>query len=578
MEICQLPSKLRERIESELGSKETILWLQQPSPSRLKTILTALFINVSLIIFGFFMVIIPLDELSKIFMSEFSFGTPFKVLLLGFIFYMGIRFLTGHLWRSMKAVEENAVYVLTNKRAFLVDDEMVRSYTIEQLKNVYINVDSKGNGAIVFSFYEEAERLMDVTFEDIVNVQEVETMIKDLTEQEVKSTSNRCNSDQFGNSQNESQMKIAQLPSELGKIVEAKLGSKETILWLQQPSLSILKEVFPTRLGIMLTGFCFIILMIFGNNEQLVLILFGFFSLIGIVVLSIPLWVNISAKKNTVYILTDKRAILFEKNWISFKIKSYTPQQLKDVYINEDKKGHGDVIFERETRDVQGPQGGTLKEVTEIGFRGIMDVQKVEKMVKSWAEERVKDTSNECNSDQFGNSRNESRVEHTSNKCNSDQFSNSRNESQKRFYKLPIEMRKMVESELDSKETILWLQLLLPSMLSAFSTLMKKPEKYTISTLYVLTDKRAILFEKTQTPLNPSEIKSYTPEQWENYTNNAGHFEVKSYTPKQMKNVYVKNEDKKGKGDVIFEEVGFINVTNVREVEKIVKYLVEREL
>ena len=83
------------------------------------------------------------------------------------------------------------------------------------------------------------------------------------------------------------------------------------------------------------------------------------------------------------------------------------------------------------------------------------------------------------------------------------------------------------------------------------------------NTAYVLTDKRAIIFSKK-----------------------GRRFIVKDYLPEELKSVY-REESSNGMGSVIFfkakdtdtlsSEVGFLSITDVKEVEKLVKTLSGRE-
>lgn len=109
--------------------------------------------------------------------------------------------------------------------------------------------------------------------------------------------------------------------------------------------------------------------------------LFGIpFILIGIGLLTAPFWMGFSAG-NTVYVLTNKRAIIFSKSFSNFTIKDYLPEQLKDVYRQEDAEDRGSIIFGEEVGT-----GKNSNTSTSYGFLGIPDVREVEKLVKELAE------------------------------------------------------------------------------------------------------------------------------------------------------------------------------------------------
>ncbi|NER50885.1 MAG: hypothetical protein F6J92_30290, partial [Symploca sp. SIO1A3] len=93
-----------------------------------------------------------------------------------------------------------------------------------------------------------------------------------------------------------------------------------------------------------------------------------------------PVWVWQAARK-TVYLITDKRAILIQGG-SSITIRSYLPEQLKDVYRKEKANGSGDVIIAvRQWKDSDGDQRSE-----EIGFVGVRNSQEVEKILKQLAQ------------------------------------------------------------------------------------------------------------------------------------------------------------------------------------------------
>ena len=119
-----------------------------------------------------------------------------------------------------------------------------------------------------------------------------------------------------------------------------------------------------------------------GIEESLGLCLFG---LIGLAMLSAPIWAYRRAFK-IVYVITDRRAIIFTWGWLG-KIQSFTPDQLKKTYRKEKDDGTGDVVLEKEVvfdPNIMGNGKGAT--YNEVGFLRVRDARKVEQMVKDLCE------------------------------------------------------------------------------------------------------------------------------------------------------------------------------------------------
>ena len=118
-----------------------------------------------------------------------------------------------------------------------------------------------------------------------------------------------------------------------------------------------------------------------GLQPQHLFALFGLpFVFIGFVMLSSPISVWQAARK-TVYLVTDKRAISIQGGW-STTIRSYLPDQLKDIYRKERADGTGDVIISiRRWKDSDGDNRNE-----EIGFLGVRNPREVENILKQLAQ------------------------------------------------------------------------------------------------------------------------------------------------------------------------------------------------
>lgn len=112
--------------------------------------------------------------------------------------------------------------------------------------------------------------------------------------------------------------------------------------------------------------------------------LFGVpFVLIGIGMLSSPLWAYRNQLK-TVYLITDRRAITIDGGRSS-TIRSYLPDNLRDIFRREHKDGTGDVVITRNAwKDSDGD-----KQIQELGFLRIQNAKSVESMLKALAEQRL---------------------------------------------------------------------------------------------------------------------------------------------------------------------------------------------
>ena len=185
---------------------------------------------------------------------------------------------------------------------------------------------------------------------------------------------------------------ITRLQQPLRFLVEAELQSGERITWLEQP---IPGRVTRGSIPIVLFGIpwtAFALFWTFGaakatHGEGIfsVFPLFGVpFILIGLGLLSSPFWLRRIAA-NTVYILSDRRAIIFRGKWFGgVNVRSFAPEALIDLRRNQNADGSGDLIFCQETyRDSDGD-----RRINNIGFMSIRDVKSVEEMVRAMAQRR----------------------------------------------------------------------------------------------------------------------------------------------------------------------------------------------
>ncbi len=105
--------------------------------------------------------------------------------------------------------------------------------------------------------------------------------------------------------------------------------------------------------------------------------LFGVpFILIGLGMLSTPLWMRRSARR-TVYVITDRRAIVIGGAW-ALHIESFPPSRLTDIRRKQRRDGSGDLIFRTEVS--HGRNGRTHE--SHVGFMAVSDVKGVEDLIR----------------------------------------------------------------------------------------------------------------------------------------------------------------------------------------------------
>jgi len=179
-----------------------------------------------------------------------------------------------------------------------------------------------------------------------------------------------------------------QLPEHLRSIVEHELDDGEQLLWLDQPKpVKFMLQTLPIVLfGIPWTAFA--IFWMWGAAQGTkeadapgpfkLFPLFGLpFILIGLGMLSSPLWAMKNAKK-TAYAITDRRAIIFGGGH-GINIRSFRPDQLREVHRTQKADGCGDIIFkEYKIHDSEGHP-----RMKNIGFIGISNVRDVEDIIEA---------------------------------------------------------------------------------------------------------------------------------------------------------------------------------------------------
>ncbi len=184
----------------------------------------------------------------------------------------------------------------------------------------------------------------------------------------------------------------SRLPPGLRSLVERELQSGERITWMEQP---IPGRMARGSLGLVLFGIPWTAFAIFWVTMAATGVskskapgpfwafpLFGVpFILIGLGLLASPYWARRAALRS-VYVLTDRRAIVFRAGWRgSVTVRSFEPAALTDLKREQCADGSGDLVFTQDWR--RGSRGGSY--ATNVGFVAVRDVKNVEELVRALA-------------------------------------------------------------------------------------------------------------------------------------------------------------------------------------------------
>ncbi len=179
------------------------------------------------------------------------------------------------------------------------------------------------------------------------------------------------------------------------QMIENELDPGESIRWVGQPRL---KRFFARSLPIFFFGIpwtAFSIFWVFAamgfaipteigdDFFSWIFPLFGIpFILVGFGMLSAPFW-GMRTARRTFYVITNKRAILFEGGWQT-KVKTFDQDQLKVRERKQKGDGSGDIILDRVVS--YGKNGARS---TEVGFLGVEQVRIVDGYLRDVCEGTV---------------------------------------------------------------------------------------------------------------------------------------------------------------------------------------------
>lgn len=215
-------------------------------------------------------------------------------------------------------------------------------------------------------------------------------------------------------------MDLYSLDDTLQRLVSDELDRAERATWMAQPTPRagfpwitlpmVLFGVFWTLFALFWTAAAGGLLGDFGGggklqSERLLFALFGVpFIAIGLAMLSSPYWMLRRLRRaaaRTVYVITDRRAIVFDSGYYGdslmammltsgpfrfwgrgLRIHSYPPDQLKNIERIQRDDGTGDVLFGEQ---VFSHENHGRRHVLRSGFYSVTEVKRVEELLKSLA-------------------------------------------------------------------------------------------------------------------------------------------------------------------------------------------------
>ena len=176
----------------------------------------------------------------------------------------------------------------------------------------------------------------------------------------------------------------AALPLDLQRVLDEETHRDEQVTWSCQPGTKravrrALPLVFFALFWLGISGTIAFVIFRDADVPLPAKAFISVFLLIGLLLLSSPVWMVRSAK-NTVYAVTDERAIILKKG-MSIGVESFGPEQLDHADKRVFRDGSGDLIFERQV-STHYSKGRRRESVKEIGFFGIPQVGQVHNLIR----------------------------------------------------------------------------------------------------------------------------------------------------------------------------------------------------
>jgi energy-coupling factor transporter transmembrane protein EcfT len=183
------------------------------------------------------------------------------------------------------------------------------------------------------------------------------------------------------------------LPEPLAQRLRAELQPGETLIWTGRPVPALAaRPAWTVTLiggamlipGILIAGIIGIVVVAVAfatKSPCFALLLLPFlavFALILLLLATLPFRARQLAD-NTIYALTNRRAILWQKTLWGFQVRSFTPQQLGALQRIERPDGTGDLIFEQ--IPYHGAHGH--HHLRSVGFTALARVRDVEDLLRA---------------------------------------------------------------------------------------------------------------------------------------------------------------------------------------------------
>src|SRR5437660_832775 len=150
------------------------------------------------------------------------------------------------------------------------------------------------------------------------------------------------------------------LSSELATRVANELDAGERLVWAGQPrvDLAMRSAFLLVPFGVVFTGFALIWILVAGVMSAGLMVPCGLpFVAVGILLMASPVWLRRRARQ-TIYALTDRRAIVWEPGWLgAATVRNYTAAGLARMSRTERADGSGDLVFEEFTTVSGGTNG-----------------------------------------------------------------------------------------------------------------------------------------------------------------------------------------------------------------------------
>jgi len=182
---------------------------------------------------------------------------------------------------------------------------------------------------------------------------------------------------------------VTQLTGSLRAAVEAEVREGEHVTWIDQPIASRCMRAALPLVGFAVPWTAFALFwtwsayrMTHGRGADVAFAAFGLpFVAIGLGMFSSPFWIGRMARR-TLYVLTDRRAIIIAPAFRGTFVRSFDPAQLHDLRRTQGADGSGDLVFATDT--VTYSRGRT--QTRPIGFEAVADVRDVEDRVRALAQ------------------------------------------------------------------------------------------------------------------------------------------------------------------------------------------------